>query len=264
MDRAALLDALTRAAAQDERVVALLLTGSLGAGQGDIWSDVDTVLVTTPESHAEVVASARAWVAAIAPPVLWRQLYPPHPLFHAVLPGWLRLDVTITIPGHVPTVRAASKPLYDPTGLHATLGARHPARKPDPAKVEQIVEEFLRIMGLAPVAFGRGDLLATVAGCGLLRGLLQDLMVEAIAPPLPPGALATTRLLPRDDVRTLSSLPPVHAEREALMAFNTAVAAAFLPRARRLATTTGAVWPTALETETRTRLAQALGFELPG
>ena len=261
MDRDALIDALTRAAEQDVRVLALLLTGSLGTDQGDIWSDVDTVMVTTPESHAAVVASARAWVAAIAPPVLWRQLYPPHPLFHAVLPGWLRLDVTITVPGHVPTVQAASKPLYDPMGLHARLPAHHPARKPDPAKIEQIVEEFLRIMGLAPVAFGRGDLLATVAGCGLLRGLLQDLMVEAIAPPLPPGALATTRLLSSDDVTTLASLPPVHAEGEALMAFNTAVAAAFLPRARRLAATTGAVWPTALEAEARARLAQA--FALP-
>ena len=146
MDRTSLVKMLTSAAERDSRIVGLLLTGSLGAGRGDAWSDVDTVLVTTPQTHADVVASARDWVAAIAPPVLWRQLYPPHPLFHAVLPGWLRLDITITIPDQIPTVRSASTPLYDPSNLHARLPERLLDRQPDPGKIEQIVEEFLRIM----------------------------------------------------------------------------------------------------------------------
>ncbi len=262
MDRDGLIDALTRAAAQDERVEALLLIGSLGAGQGDVWSDVDTVLVTTPESHADVVASAREWVAAIAPPALWRQLFPPHPLFHAVLPGWLRLDVTITVPGHIPTVRAASRPLYDPSGLHDRLEAQRPARKPDPGKIEQTIEEFLRVMGLAPVALGRGDLLCAARGWDLLRGLFLDLLVEAQAPPLPPGALATTRLLPGADVDLLLSLPIPNYNRDSIIVSQTAIAEAFLTRARSLAVAIGVIWPAPLEAEMRARLRLELGVDL--
>ena len=264
MDRTKLLEALTAAAQRDSRIVGLLLTGSLGAGGGDVWSDVDTVLVTTPETHAEVVASAREWVAAISPPVLWRQLYPPHPLFHAVLPGWLRLDTTITVPGRIPTVRSASIPLYDPSGLHPRLPEQLPLRQPDPAKIAGIVEEFLRIMGLAPVAFGRGDLLGASRGWELLRGLLLDLLVEAQAPPLPAGALATTRLLSPADLDLITRLPVPHLNREAILAAQVALAETFLRRARGLAEAHGARWPEALEREMRDHLQRELGLRLEG
>lgn len=262
MDRTQLITALTRAAQNDPAVVALLLTGSLGAGGGDIWSDVDVMLVAKPEAHAALVASARDWVSAIAPPVLWRQLYPPHPLFHAVLPGWLRLDITITVPDHILTVRTASTPLHDPGDLHGRLAERLPPRRPDPKKIASIVEEFLRVMGMAPIAIGRGDLLAASRGWELLRGLLLDLLVEAQAPSLPAGALATTRLLPAHDLALITNLPVPHLEREALLSAQMILAAAFLTRARILAEASGATWPDRLETEMHARLQRDLGLRL--
>jgi hypothetical protein len=263
MDRTDLITALTRAAQSDPRISALLLTGSLGAGGGDVWSDIDVLLVAKPEAHADLVASARDWVTAIAPPILWRQLYPPHPLFHAVLPGWLRLDATFTVPDHILTVRTASTPLHDPDNLHGRLPERLPSRQPDPKKIAAIVEEFLRIMGLAPVAVGRGDLLGASRGWELLRGLLLDLLVEAQAPPLPAGALATTRLLPPDDLALITSLPIPHLDREALLAAQMTPAEAFLARSKPLAAASGEVWPTVLEEEMRARLQRDLSIQLP-
>ncbi|WP_337185358.1 hypothetical protein [Phenylobacterium sp.] len=256
-----LIRALQAAAARDPDVIALLLGGSLGAGGGDRWSDVDTILVTPPDRHAAVVQGLQAWVSAIARPVLWRQTFPPHPLFMAVLPGWLRLDVTVTIPGHVTGARDRVRALYDPQDLIGGLPATYPPREPDPRKIASLVEEFLRIIGLLPVAMGRDEPVLAVTGVTLLRGLLQDLLVEAQAPPAPMGALSLSRLLPAEDVALLAALPIPRADWNEILEANRRYAIEFLSRARALAARSGAPWPTALEAEAAKRLARDAGLD---
>ena len=148
MHRDELIEQITRLAKADSRVLGLFLTGSLGAGTGDPWSDVDTVFVVTPSDHGAFVAELRDWVSQVAVPLIWRQVYPPHPLFHTVLPNWLRLDMTITTPEHLIGTQAGARALHDPQGLFQRLPAALDPRRPDPARVAYLIEEFLRVIAL--------------------------------------------------------------------------------------------------------------------
>lgn len=263
MSRNELLAAATQAACADPRVLALLLTGSLACDEGDEHSDVDTVLVVEPAAHAEMVAGARDWVAQLADLVLWRQVYPPYPLFHAITSEWLRIDVTIAAPDRLTSTRDRSRPLYDPTGIYTALSER-PAAQPVRAEaVGKLVEEFLRILGLAPVALGRCDYVGAVSGVGLLRGLLIELLVTEQNPLHPPGAKSLSRVLPAADIALLSELPSPVAARDSVLDANLTLAAAFLPRARRLADRTGLAWPHRLEAACRARMQRELGVDLP-
>lgn len=258
-----LIEEATAIFAADPRIAAVFLGGSLAGEKGDAWSDVDLILAAVPEHHGAVVSDLKDTVGRIAPPVLWRQVYPSLPLYTAVLPGWRRLDLTVTVPDRLTYARDRVTPLYDPQDLAARLIPTLPSRTPDPAKVHAIVEEFLRICGLLPLGLGRKEYVVVQTGYGLLRGLLIDLLIEAQAPPIPPGALSLSHVLPPEDVSMLTALPAPRAERDDLLAANLAVYEAFLPRARALAAACGAVWPEALEAEARARLQLDLGIALP-
>jgi hypothetical protein len=248
--------------AADPRIAGVFLGGSLGAETGDAWSDVDLILVAVPEHHTAVVADLKELITRIAAPVLWRQVYRGVPLFMSVLPGWRRLDLTVTVPDRLPYARDRVTPMHDPTDLYARMVPTLPARSPDPAKVYAIVEEFLRDFGLMPLAVGREEWLVMQTGYSILRGLLIDLLIEAQAPPVSPGALSLSRVLPSEDIALLAALPAPRATRDELFAANVALAEVFLPRARALADACGAVWPEALEAEMRATLHRSLGVTL--
>ncbi len=59
-----LLDDLLAAVESDPRIVGLLLAGSTATGEMDEFSDVDTVIVSTDESHPELLAGAHDFAAA--------------------------------------------------------------------------------------------------------------------------------------------------------------------------------------------------------
>lgn len=263
MTRDELIKAATDAARADERVLALLLGGSLGAGTADAWSDVDAILVVAPAAHADVVAGARAWVEGVLDVVLWRQVYPPHPLFHAVSREWLRFDLTVTTPAHLPYSQDRIRPLVDRANLYASLPGTLPPKPPSPGAAYRIAEEFLRIIGAAPVGYGRKEYVVLATGAGLLRGLLIDLMVAEQALPVPPGALHLSRILPPEDMAVLEALPPIEATLESSLASTRTLAEAFIPRARRLLAKLGADWPADLEAAARAHLERELGLTLP-
>ncbi|WP_309606286.1 hypothetical protein [Phenylobacterium sp.] len=263
MTRDDLIEAVREAADADPRVVALFLSGSLGAGDGDRWSDCDFVLVAAPEAHATFVEQARDWIAGICAPVLWRQVYPGVPLFLAVTQAWLRLDLTVTVPSHLNGARATWRPLFDPQGLHDRLPKHPPSRSPGPDKMVAITEEFLRSLGLLPLSIGREEFVVGVTGVGHLRAQLIALLIEGHAPPSPPGALRLSRVLDAEEIALIESLPCPAANREAVIAASMACAAAFLPRARGIAQQLGATWPEALEAAARAHIRRELGIEIP-
>lgn len=264
MTRDELIDAVAARAAGDPRVVALFLGGSLGAGAGDRFSDCDFVLAVGPQAHAAFVAGLQAWVAGFAELALWRQVYPNLPLFLAVTPEYLRFDLTVTVPDRLAGTKAAWRPLHDPDGFYDRLPERPPERAPDAAKVAALVEEFWRILGLLPVGVGRGEYVVAVSGVGLLRDQLIALLIEAEAPPTPPGALHLSRVLPAEAMAILERLPPAAANRKSVIEASFALAAVFQAMARPLAARTGAPWPDALEAAARDHIRRELGLELPG
>ena len=264
MTRDELIEAMRARCAGDRRVAAVFLGGSLGAGTGDRFSDCDFVLAVAPDDHTAFVAGLRPWVEGFTALALWRQVYPTVPLFLAVTPDYLRFDMTVTVPDRLTGAQSTWRPLLDPNGLHASLPERPSPRSPDPARIAAIVEEFWRILGLLPVGVGRGEYVVAATGVGLLRDQLVALLIEAEAPPTPPGALHLSRVLPPQALSLLEGLPPAAANRKSVIEASFACAAVFQAMARPLAACTGAAWPEALETAARAHIRRELGLELPG
>ena len=263
MTRDQIIQGFTERAQNDLRVAALFLGGSLGSGRGDLWSDVDLILVVHPQHHTALVTALKSWATGVADIVLWRQIYPGIPLFMAVTAEWLRFDLTVTVPTRIIGAQSTLRPLVDHAQVWSSLPPSLPHKPVDPAHLAVLVEETLRILGLTPVAVGRGEYANMVTGVGLLRQQLISLMIAETEPPLPPGALHLKRILPQQDIEILEALPAVVATPESAIAATLIYAQLFLPRAKALADKIGTPWPSALEAATRAHLGRELGLELP-
>jgi len=240
----------------------LFLAGSFGRGTADEWSDVDLVGLAPPERHEAIAGWWRGWLEAQEHLIYFKVLPRGGTLINAVLHSWLRVDLHLA-PAAQFGRRAQDgvRALHDPGGIHATLPPSLPPHRPDPKRVEEMIWEFIRILGLTPVTLGRGEHVVMVTGTGLLRDLLSQLMQEELPFPDRGGMLHLGKLLPRDDMALLESLPYPGPEREALIEAQLALARVFFPRARQLAARLGVVWPEEFETVSRAHLARAIGRE---
>lgn len=258
-EQQALIDAIAAELADDPDIEAAWLSGSLGRGGGDGFSDVD-VLALAVEGRVDAVAARWAADGAgrVAEPVLVNRLFGGR-IVNVVTADWERFDVVF--------VQGAELRRYDAaqlTALFNRTGAEPPrpapvAYRPSPAAITALIEEFLRVLGLGPVGIGREEYVVCLSGVGLLRQMTVDMMLEAnrVSPAERGGALKRNPFLTAGQRAALEALAPVGATRESLVAANTALAGLFLPVARQVAAEVGAIWPAALEAATKRRL---LGF----
>ena len=160
--------------------------------------------------------------------------------------------------------RARLAPLFNRTGHEPPKGGTPPHRI-DPAQLAATIAEFYRVLGLSVVGLGRAEYIVCLSGQELLRRMILDLMLDenGVRPNDRGGALRRNPLLTEAQRAELAALPAVKADHEGILAGNLALAAIFLPRARRLAAHIGAPWPSALETATRDHLRRHLGVDLP-
>lgn len=255
VDRDTLLSRLTGLLRADERVRALWLSGSLGRGTGDAYSDLDLLAVVA--DGTDLLAGWEDRVRAVTPLVLYQTLG--HSVANHVTPEWLRFDLSVRTAGGL-TGLAADRlvTLFDRDGLTGTLPATGEPVRADPAAVTRLGREFLRVLGLLPVVLGRGEYVAGALGAGLLQQLLVRLMLEDVEVPDRGGALHLAPLLPPDRYAALAALPPLAATRPAVLGFHLACARLFLPLGRELAARTGADWPADLETAALDHLRREL------
>ena len=252
-----LIDRVVDHLATDPRVRGLWLTGSFGAGEADEFSDVDMfVLVADSQRQAFV----DVWLDKVAPrysPLLARRLGGA-PVFNHVLPGWLRWDVVVGGPADLndlDPVRVME--LYSRDGVHPARSSRV---GPDLDTVREMTEEFLRVLGLLPVVVERGELVTATSGALMLRQMLTTLLRYRIEGPRMSGALHLSRVLPPDEMAALAALPPVYAERSAVVRAHLSCAAMFLPVARDLL---GPDHPHELEKACWAHLGDHLGVSAP-
>ena len=252
-----LIDRVVEDLATDPRVRGLWLTGSFGADEADEFSDVDMfVLVADRQREAFV----DGWLEQVAPryePLLARRLGPT-PVFNHVLDGWLRWDVVVGGPADLNDLDPDRvMELYSRDGVRPTPSFRV---GPDTDTVREMTEEFLRVLGLLPVVVERGELVTATSGALMLRQLLTTLLRYRIEGPRMSGALHLSRVLPADEMAALAALPPVYAERSAVVRAHLSAAAMFLPVARDLL---GADHPHDLEKACWAYLHRHLGVEQP-
>ena len=255
----ALIERLTATLAADSRVRAAWLGGSLGQDAGDAWSDVDIVVLVEDQDRAACIADYRADHPGLPPLVLSHVVY--GRVLAAITPDWERFDLSFLTAPELPSQDGAALKL-----LLGDPGQTPPPRAQGPSALQPLgplVTEFLRVLGLAPVAVGRGEWLTMQQGVELLRHMLIDLMLlENQVPPGSRGAKRLNAFLTNDQRAWLEALPPPLAEREALIAANTMLARQFLAHAKPLAAKLGTPWPTAFEDATRRHLKATLSLEI--
>ncbi len=183
-------------------------------------------------------------------------------IVHAVKEDWGRFDITFVTPAELaPRDAGAHVRLFARDGAASPTGGVAPVRAASAGEVEALIREFLRVLGLAPVGFGRADYILLLDGGVLLRTMIVDLMLaENGRARSERGAKRLTQMLTPAQIATLEELPPLIAARESAWAFNVAAARLFLPRAKALAAKLGVPWPTAFEDATRAHLQRALGL----
>ena len=264
MDHDRIVETVTRSVARRPEVTALFLGGSHGTGLEDAYSDVDFVLVSEAGASDAVAALWRAAVSEVGEIVLWWDRQMGRPLINAVTRDWDRIDVVILKPDQMGHHRQdALKVLHDPGDLHSGLAAETVPAPPAPARVRYQIEEFIRILGLLPLAVGRAEYLNGVLGVFHLRNLLVDLMTQQTNARHRGGLLHLNRLITPAQKAVLEALPPPIPERDAMIEAHMAYATAYLPLARRLAAEWGVDWPQSFEDATWTHLSRSLGLQSP-
>ncbi|OAI43124.1 hypothetical protein AYO38_02825 [bacterium SCGC AG-212-C10] len=257
-----IIDRTRAIAAADARVESLWLSGSLAVGQGDTWSDVDFVVVSRPGETPESLADAyQQNLAAITDVV---HSFRPFPrIISAVARDWARFDLLFLNSGELSA--------QDPHRLQPLLqrnGAAEPGAVPKseptrPYDLEGAAREFLRVFGLGPAVIARGHYLMAVDGMGLLRSMCIDLLLAESGKTRADASPKRLESLLTDEQRiALAALPPLSADRSALLAYTLALWGLYLPRAKALAASTGTAWPSEFEVATRQWVSQSLGLKL--
>jgi predicted nucleotidyltransferase len=256
-----LIDAITATLQRDVRIEAAWLAGSLGRDRGDRFSDVDVVVLCQEGMAGEI--SSTTGLLDFATPVLVNALYGGR-ILNVVTPEWQRFDLVF--------VEGDDLARYNSNDLKSLFnrGTREPPRfepprqETTPDNLAKLVNEFFRVLTLAPVGLGREEYIVALSGIELLRRMAVDLMLmeNGVAQRERGGALRLNPFLSAEQIQIVQVLPAVAAERESLIRCQKAIADIFLPRARALAARRGFAWPVALEDASRTHLKLQLDFEI--
>jgi hypothetical protein len=258
----ALLTQLAAVLGEDPRIRSLWLTGSLGRGDGDAWSDVDLVAEIDEADRKACMADYKARRPDMPELVHMIEVY--GVILAATTADWMRFDISFL----------TSEQLARMDGAAFKQLKGDPARTPPPhpptadtraaERQEPRVREFLRVLGLLPVAVGRQEWVVSQQGFGLLRDMLVDLMVDENMGALGArgGVKRLNPFLTAEQRATLEALPAPPAQPDALIAANIEIAQLFLARARPLAHRLAAPWPQAFEDATRAHLKATLGIAI--
>mgnify|MGYP001817125397 CR=1 FL=1 len=264
MDHQRIIDTISTALSDAPGIEALFLSGSHATGLADAYSDIDFVMVAEGGATDAVSALWRDAVTQTGEIVLWWDRTTAPVLINAITADWSRTDVIILKPeqmGH--QTQAGLKPLFDHKELYATLAKSPAAERPNLKKFKYQIEEFIRILGLLPLAVGRAEYINGVLGVFHLRGALVELMIEETAAPNRGGILHLNRLITDEQKAVLMAMPAPVPERDGMIAAHLAYAAAYLPRAQQRAVELGVDWPERFEEVTWARLRDSLGIECP-
>lgn len=214
----------------DDRFRALFLTGSIGRGTGDEFSDVDTLLVVDATRIDHVLEMWDSVSSALGPFVCVKRL-PGFSVFNHVLPQWLRWDVTIASSDAVPPLVAQQVQIVFDKEQRALIDAR-PAQFDRDASWE-VVREFFRCLALLSVVVGRNDPVTGVSGTLLLRQLTIQLMrlIDEPGSGAGAGALHLRGSISAERYAALRSLPDLVADMPSVIERHRALCDLFLPMA---------------------------------
>ncbi len=246
-----LIDRIASVLEADAQISGAWLSGSLGKGAGDEFSDVD-VLVATVNDPAEAAARYLADIAFVAPTLIAKLHF--GRVLNCVTPDWERFDLVFVSVAELSRYNARDLKRLFSRGDEPVAQAAVPS---EPSRLEDNLTEFFRIVGLGPVVLGRQEFIVALDGVGLLRKIVIDTMLElnGVTQAERGGVLKLNAFLTDAQREALLSLPPLQTTPASLVATNRALADIFIPMARAMCAARGIAWPAALERAALRRLS---------
>jgi predicted nucleotidyltransferase len=264
VNQAALIDRISSVLSGLPRVGGAFLGGSFGRGEADDFSDVDVyVVVAAPEDIPPMLAELSNNLEKVYP-IAFSNVLPNARTINSVTGEWQRFDFTVLTQHEIAFfAQDQLKPLFDRLNVFEKMRvtAEH-RRNLTPEGLVEIVNEFIRVLGLSVVVNGRDDVVTAQTGTNLLRDMLIRIMTLENGPQPQRGVLSLKRNLTQRQYAALTNLPPLEATWPSVFARSKALAQEFFPRARALANELGAKWPEEFQHVTLMNLRDKLGLEI--
>ena len=235
----------------DQRVIAIELSGSVGDGSADQWSDLDLRVITDPIGHDEFLAEWRLWLGRITPTVFARRPIAPF-IINTLTPEGLTLDIA---------VYAGSAPAYVPSQRYvAGMLSSRPFDSVGEALGYAVEEQLRGMAGPFISLVKRDEHLRHLTGAAHLVGLLTVVFLAETG--APPPAKQWNLTFTEEQRAAAATIPPLSATREGVTAFGLGVAEMVVSRARPLYPRYGLEWPAELAQVVARRIRHELGIDV--
>jgi hypothetical protein len=262
----------TEVLSADDRVLAAYLVGGFAVGMGDAFSDVDLQVIVADEAATDI---AESWVDLLhrIVPTVWIQPFGTVGGGLCITPDWLHVDMVCHAASGIDAHAVVGMvPLLDKAALLPEEPVPRPDRRTEPFFPAVAVNHFLYMIGNVVAAIGRDEPVPASNGVIMMRdiGLVGLLLAEqgltstrehAMGNPFP-FTKRLRRYLTHEQNAVLEALPPLSPSIDSAIDGYVALIEVFLPRARRLAKVTGAVWPEAYARASVAHFEQAVGVTL--
>ena len=234
----------------DERIDSVLISGSVGVGTADEWSDLDLQVVARADAYEDVLGDWPSWLAAITPTVFARTPIAPF-IINAVTDQGLTLDIVV----------CKGEPFNVPRATDYAVGMLAGVRFASVADaLEYAVAEQLRgLAGPFVSLVQRDENFRSLTGIGHLVGLLSTVFLAETGAP-PPGKLWNQTFTP-EQLAAVAALPAVTATNRGMVDFSLAIAKLMLTRARPLYAVYDLEWPAEFARVVANRLRECLDIE---
>jgi predicted nucleotidyltransferase len=245
--------AIVRALSPMEGVVGIWIDGSLSRDSGDAHSDVDIGVAVADDRLSSLLETIPAVLKDQCHAVLVKVA---GRLVNLVTPEWTRADIFVRtaseIAGGVP---GPVEVTYDPDGSVRQVDSG--VATVPVARLGEAVEEFIRLIGLLPVAVARGEWIGAYVATGGMAAMVTEVMQYENGTHRIGGALRLSDRLTPEQKAVFDALPPLHPDRIAVVETQLALARSFFVHARRVAAALEVPYPEAAEAAVRAHLDAA-------
>lgn len=179
MDQAALAKRIGEVLKEVPGVGSAFLGGSHGRDEADSYSDVDVYVVVADADEMSDVLTRISQAQERIAPILFSKTLPNARTINCITDDWLRFDLTVVHGFELAFLTGGKvKPLFDELGLSEPLSKAKPSpSQPTAEALLDIVNEFIRVLGLSVAVKGRDDLVVAQTGTNLLRDMLIRVFV---------------------------------------------------------------------------------------